>query len=218
MTYKTIQTFLNLKHASKFLIILIILPLVLSSCSILNLNSQSGFQNTKTVENKKFDQTKEISYKSEGVEYTEMFKLVDNINLPFITYIPEENWTLESHERSIALKEKTYGKIEITFMDEGIEEKQAQYNFEKVIDNLELEKEKGEFAPWIIDFRAKQIKDKEAWYNIYAILGKYNEQYFYIHRDLNLEGAELFVPIESKIYEEWRWKDTGEPLRLPFKK
>lgn len=228
MFNKIVKNYTILKDISKYLLLIMILPLFLSSCSMNNLFDKKEIQENSATkkqidkndlpeeEYEKFDDIKEITWKSEGVSYTETFKLVNSANVPFITYIPEDDWIFESKEKSVVLKQKKYGKIEIVFMDKGIEEKQAIHNFEKLISNANLEKSKEKFPTWVISFYSAQSKNEHNWHDIYAILGKYNSHYFYIYRDLDLEGAELFIPIEHKIYEQWRWKDTNESLSIPF--
>jgi len=228
LLYKIRKKHANSRSISRCLLPLITLSLALSSCSINDSYDKNELQNNSATveqvsendmpkeEHEEFIEKKEVSWESEGVSYKETFRLVNNPNLPFVTYIPENGWTAESKEKSVILKQGEYGKIEIVFMDKEIDGKQASVDFEKLVKDAKLEKEEGEFPSWVISFYTKQIKVEQSWNHVYAILGKHSNQYFYIYRSLALEGAEAFIPIEHKIYEQWYWKDTKESLGSPF--
>ncbi len=200
------------KRFVKITIILLFLSFILLGCSE---NGGEKSKENKNLGNTKmiYNEKKEITWKSEGTPYTETFKLVNDKKLPFITYIPEKDWISEIEENRVVIKQKDYGLMEIVFLDSDItKQKQAEQIF---LDRLKsynnnLKKDEKSMPDWVISYYSFNNIDS----NTYAILGRYNNQYFYICRFLDMEGAELFIPIEREIYNEWRWKDTNEKIEL----
>lgn len=206
------------KFRSIFIAIIVVISL--SSCtSIYNDSSNKNSIEKETVNNYKendFEIRKELTWESEGMQYTEMFEVVNSPNLPFVTYIPEKDWSSEMNENGVILRFKDYGNIEIVFMDESIDQKNAEDIFLNIINQNNLIKEDRSFPSWVKLFYSLNGYDEDKYVNVYAILGEYNNQYFYIYRYLDMEVAEIFVPIEQTIYKEWIWKNTNESLEFHY--
>ncbi len=178
-------------------------------------NSNNSTTNNE-INSKVYPETKDITWKSEGVPNKETFKLLNITSLPFISYIPTENWSVISTDNSVRINYKKYGQIEILFMKNGINQQEAEHEFKKLLNSHpNLEKTDKQLPKWVISswfLSERPNENRNDWKNIYAILGKHNNNYFYIYYYVNLDGAEVFTPIQQIIFNEWRWKDTGESL------
>lgn len=215
----------NIKIWPIFLIIT--LSISLSSCTFNDNNSidknsierepiNIEKENINIEEEIDFENRKELTWESEGVLYKEMFELVNDPSLPFVTYIPENDWTSEIKENGVIIQYEDYGKIDIVFMDESIDQKSAEQIFLNEINQDKLIKEEKSFPSWVKLYYSFNGYDEDKYVNIYAILGEYNNQYFFIYRYLDMEVAEIFAPIELTIYKEWIWKKTNESLEFHY--
>ncbi len=101
-----------------------------------------------------------------------------------------------------------------SIMDTSVqdEDQAEQILLTSINENYTLTAEEKDLPDWALKYNSFNSIDK----NVYAILGKHNNQYFYIYRFLDLEGAEIFIPIEQKIYNQWRWKDNDNQIEFPF--
>lgn len=208
----------NIKILSILITIFVVIGL--SSCTINDNNSlienSIEKENINIEKENYFESRKELTWESEGMIYTEMFELVDDPSLPFITYIPEKDWSSEIKENGVNIEYKNYGNIEIVFLGESIDQKSAEGIFLEIIDENKLIKEEKSFPSWVKLYYSLNGYDEDKYVNIYAVFGEYNNQYFYIYRYLDMEVAEEFIPIELVIYKEWNWKETNESLEFHY--
>jgi len=167
-----------------------------------------------------YSEIKNLTWKSEGVPYTEPFKLIDASYLPFTTYIPEKYWTAISIDNGVVFKFKYNGQIKVIFLDEGTTQQDAEQYYQKVINQYpEIYEEKNDSPSWVIlsyHMYDKTKGDVECWKYADAILGERNNQYFIINWGMdNFEYAEEFYPAANVVFKQWRWRDTNELLELP---
>lgn len=175
---------------------------------------------TTEIPSREYPLSKDITYESEGVQYIEAFNLLNISTLPFITYVPADDWIIEQTENDVRISEiikgKYFGHIEISFLEKGIDQQEAEQQFTNFLGNdTGFEKKVKDLPEWVVSslFLSKMPKDdKDNWHHIWAVLGKHNDQYFYIYTYVKDEGIERFWPFQQAIFSEWRWKDTNEAL------
>ncbi len=164
-------------------------------------------------------EVKDLTWKSEGVPYTEPFKLIDASHLPFTTYIPEEDWTAISIDNGVVFKFKHNGQIKVVFLDKGTTQQDAEQYFQKIVNQYpEIYEEKDDTQSWVIlsyHMYDKTKGDVEYWKYADAILGERNNQYLIIIWGMdNFEYAEVFYPMVKVVFKQWRWRDTDELLGI----
>lgn len=218
----------------QYLMIITFIFFFLLGCSNDSTNtSQGGIKEDNTFEQEEheniesekeftFPLSKEMRWKSEGTIIIEKGRLVSPSDLPFITYIPEKDWTFSQHGKSIEILSK-YGNIEITFYDEGTSEQTVKDHINKIINSYpEILTKETIKSEWFID--SYRLYDKSQpniseWKFGRLFFGQYDHQFFYIYSQLtDMSGGEIFIPIEHSIYQEWRWKTSNEALNIEFSK
>lgn len=155
---------------------------------------------------KEYPKTKDIVYESEGGQYTEPFTLLNNSSLPFVTYIPNQGWSATQTGAGVRIDHNGY--IEISFLQDDMDQQEAEAVFERVLGDVsKFEKREENLPGWAISSLYLWENNSMTW----ATLGLHSGQYFYIytHYPDSIEGDS---PLIQSIFNEWRWKDTGEAL------
>lgn len=171
---------------------------------------------TKVVNQKaqEYPDAKDISVTSEGEQHSEKFTLLNESSLPFVTYIPKTDWTAEQTDSGVTITHNKDGSIKISFLKNGIDQKEAEKEFNELLGDASKYEKKEDLPKWAISScYLWQGPDKTGKNGsmTWAVLGLHSGQYFYIftsHSD-DIEGD---LPYMQSIFNEWRWKDTNDAL------
>lgn len=166
----------------------------------------------QTVEQKtqEYPDTKSISLTSEGVQYSEDFALFNKASLPFLTYVPQTDWTAEQTDNGVTITHKEDGLIKVLFLKSGIDQREAEKEFDDLLGGVSKYEKREDLPKWA-------TSSYYLWHGsmTWAVLGLHSGQYFYIyttHSD-DIEGD---LPLMQSIFNEWIWKDTHEALNYPL--
>lgn len=167
--------------------------------------------NQKTQE---YPDAKNIFLTSEGEQHSEEFALLNESSLPFITYIPKTNWTAKQTDSGVTITHKKDGSIKISFLKNGIDQKEAEKEFNDLLGDASKYEKKEDLPKWAISsyylWKGPDTTGKNGSMT-WAVLGLHSGQYFYIlttHSD-DIEGD---LPYMQSIFNEWLWKDTNDTL------
>ena len=161
-----------------------------------------------------YPDTKSISLTSEGVPYSENFALLNQSSLPFLTYIPQTDWTAEQRDNGVTITHKEDGFIRISFLKNGTDQREAEKEFNELLGDVSKYQKKEDLPKWATSSYYLWQSPDAAGKNgsmTWAVLGLHSGQYFYIyttHSD-EIEGD---LPAMQSIFNEWLWKDTHEAL------
>ncbi|MCG0239375.1 MAG: hypothetical protein L6E13_09275 [Firmicutes bacterium] len=163
--------------------------------------------------------TKPVKVYPEGTEETRTFRLVYLPILPFTTYVPAD-WQHEpmqnEEEGTVGIRliaPNDIGFVDVVFfppgtdrerVDRAVAERLATYPWRQPTDSDGTE------------FRAadRTASDPGQWKAAELQLGQRGDRYYYLLIHLGrLEAGDGWGPVVEAILDEWRWRDTGEPLR-----
>jgi len=163
--------------------------------------------------------TKPVKVYPEGTEETRTFRLVYLPILPFTTYVPAD-WQAASMQneeegtvgiRLIAPNE--IGFVDVVFFPPGTDRERVEW---AVAGRLAAYPQSQPLDSDGTAFRAadRTAGDPGRWKSAELQLGQRGDQYYYVLTHLNrLEAGDGWGPVVEAILDEWRWRDTGEPLR-----
>jgi len=163
--------------------------------------------------------TKPVAVRLEGMEETRTFRLVYLPILPFTTYVPAD-WQYErmQHEeegmvgiRLIAPNE--IGFVDVVFFPPGTERERVEW---AVVGRLAAYPASQPLDSDGTAFRAADstAADPGRWKSAELQLGQRGDRYYYVLAHLDrMEAGDGWGPVVEAILNEWRWRDTGEPLR-----
>lgn len=162
-------------------------------------------------------QEQDIITYPEGMEQEDTYQLLNEDFLPFTTYIPSD-WEAEVIETdtatgvNLAPAEYDYGDMDIVFFHEGATEEEAQAMFTEMADEYrETEvlprEDEAPLAEWVLE--SLTITDERVGT---MTLGYAEDRYFYVRSEYTPVAAEGWGPNEAVIFDEWRWKETDQPL------
>lgn len=162
-----------------------------------------------------FQKFKEIEYESEGIKSTEKFVLFDFQSLPFVTYLPDKNWSAAQTDDGAVIRHGDLGFIKIVFIRKGIPPQEARKEYNKIVENIsgsDISKFEEEEKPqWAVSslYLWKENKENGGGSTTWAVLGLHEKQYFCVctHYTDNVEND---FPLLQAIFREWRWKDTKD--------
>lgn len=164
--------------------------------------------------------TKPVTISVEGMKESRTYRLVYLRILPFSTYMPED-WQYEPQQAESTqgirlLAPHDIGFIDVVFFAPGTSREQVDA---AVAERLAAypESEPVEPQPWAVAaFRAsdRTPKDASRWRTARLYVGQRGDRFFYVLSHLDrLEAGDGWGPTVEAILDEWRWWDTGEPLR-----
>lgn len=162
--------------------------------------------------------TKEISVLIEDAEEKQVFKLLDNKNLPYITYVPENcNISFEDNKTIITWEKLAF--IEILMLDDSIGEDEAFEQIKNIIDKYsQVEKIEDKSSTWKTVYNMIDMpKDGGTLKCGYVWLGEHNNKLFIIYWHLDdMAFADIVTSQLIATFQEWIWKDTEENIGNPF--
>lgn len=162
--------------------------------------------------------TKEIVTNPEGMgEVSKTYQLVYEEDFPFTTYIPDD-FKYETFDDeygkgiSLSPEESEVMMMDILFFEEGISEEEARQTVNQELAHFEgveeLPRDEFEEIPeWAIASYYHSVENFGT-----MTLSSVNDHLFYVHDQYIGDAGDGWGPIKHVILEEWRWKETDEPL------